>query len=242
MGLLERYGIGARVGERTAGANGDVVSLELPGDYATRWAGLKVTKLGGKPLFTVGVTPTVPVERTRAGVAAGRDELLERAFKEVAKRPASAMKPRAINLPPPAPATLTPVPVDVEGGGRSVAPREWSKAGPGIFLRQETLSDFTALLLRTSPGTQEATLEAFRKEFGLKPTELVPAGKLPIKELTWQLAELRPEEDTGLQATVASARASGRTFLVLVQGNPDEYDKLYQKVFLPALRGFGAGE
>ena len=242
MGLLERYGIGARVGEHTAGANGDVVSLELPGDYATRWTGLKVTKLVGKPLFTVGVTPSVPVERTRAGVAAGRDELLERAFKEVAKRPASAMKPRAINLPPPAPATLTPVPVDVEGGGRSVAPSEWSKAGPGIFLRQATLSDFTALLLRTSPGTSEATLEAFRKEFGLKPTELVPAGKLQIKELTWQLAELRSEEDTGLRATVASTRASGKTFLVLIQGNLGEYDKLYQKVFLPALRGFGAGE
>jgi C-terminal processing protease CtpA/Prc len=31
----------------------------------------------------IGIRPTIPVERTRAGVAAGRDEFLERAIQAV---------------------------------------------------------------------------------------------------------------------------------------------------------------
>ena len=46
---------------------------------------MRVLKHDGSRHHGVGIAPTVPVERTRAGVAAGRDELLERALEVVAR-------------------------------------------------------------------------------------------------------------------------------------------------------------
>ncbi len=91
MGIMEGYHLGKIVGAPSAGTNGDIVSMSLPGGFYTSWTGLRVTKFDGSPLMGVGVLPDVPIERTLAGVAAGRDELLEKAFEVVSGEPASAM-------------------------------------------------------------------------------------------------------------------------------------------------------
>ncbi|HEU4328206.1 MAG TPA: S41 family peptidase [Roseiflexaceae bacterium] len=83
LGIVEKHRLGALVGQPSAGTNGNVVGRPLPGGYQMSWTGLRVTKDSGAPLYGVGVTPTILVERTIAGVAAGRDELLERAIEEV---------------------------------------------------------------------------------------------------------------------------------------------------------------
>ncbi len=41
---------------------------------------MKVLKHDGLQHHGLGILPTVPVSRTRAGIAAGRDEVLERAL------------------------------------------------------------------------------------------------------------------------------------------------------------------
>jgi C-terminal processing protease CtpA/Prc len=92
LGVAEHYGLGDLVGEPTAGTNGNIAFQTLPGGYAITWTGMRVTKFDGSPLFGVGVIPTIPVQRTIAGVAAGRDELLERAFEAVSGQPATTMK------------------------------------------------------------------------------------------------------------------------------------------------------
>jgi Peptidase family S41 len=83
MGIVEYYKLGAIVGAPTAGTNGNVNPFTLPGGYAVSWTGMKVLKHDGSRHHGVGILPTVPVARTRAGVAAGRDELLERAVSAV---------------------------------------------------------------------------------------------------------------------------------------------------------------
>jgi C-terminal processing protease CtpA/Prc len=55
----------------------------LPGGYTITWTGMKVLKHDGSRHHGVGIIPTIPVSRTRAGVAAGRDEFLERAMSAV---------------------------------------------------------------------------------------------------------------------------------------------------------------
>lgn len=80
LGMVEGYRIGDIVGQPTAGANGNRVMLDLPSSLYIGWTGLHVTKDDGSPLYGVGVTPTVHMERTLAGVAANRDELLEAAL------------------------------------------------------------------------------------------------------------------------------------------------------------------
>jgi hypothetical protein len=40
---------------------------------------MRVRKHDGSPLFGVGILPTIPVSLSQAGIAAGRDEVLEQA-------------------------------------------------------------------------------------------------------------------------------------------------------------------
>lgn len=80
MGIVEAYRLGEIVGGATAGTNGDVNPIDLPGGYRMFWTGTKVIKHDGSGHHGVGIAPTVPVSRTIAGVRAGRDELLERAI------------------------------------------------------------------------------------------------------------------------------------------------------------------
>jgi len=78
MGIVEHYKLGEIVGETTAGTNGNVSPFELPGGYGISWTGMKVLKQDGSQHHGVGIAPTVRATRTQAGVAAGRDEVLER--------------------------------------------------------------------------------------------------------------------------------------------------------------------
>lgn len=85
MGIVEYYRMGAIVGEATAGTNGNVISIQLPGGYTAMFTGMKVLKHDGTQHHMVGIQATIPCTRTQAGVAAGRDELLERALKALAE-------------------------------------------------------------------------------------------------------------------------------------------------------------
>lgn len=85
MAMAENYKLGEIVGEPTAGTNGNINPFSLPGGYTIGWTGMRVTKHDGSPLHGVGILPTVPVSRTRKGVAEGKDEILLRAL-EIAKK------------------------------------------------------------------------------------------------------------------------------------------------------------
>lgn len=73
------------VGSQTAGADGNVVNLALPGGLLTRFSGIGVFYPDRTPTQQVGVRIDIPVEPTRAGIIAGRDEILERAIEELEK-------------------------------------------------------------------------------------------------------------------------------------------------------------
>lgn len=79
LDLVSFYHLGEIVGGTTGGTNGEVDDMDLPGGFHVTWTGSRVLRLDGKELERVGIPPTVPAEPTAAGVAAGRDEILERA-------------------------------------------------------------------------------------------------------------------------------------------------------------------
>ena len=83
MGAVEGYFLGEIVGGPTAGTNGTVNFFTLPGGYEVRWTGMQVIKYDGSRHHGVGIHPTVPAVRTLKGLAAGRDEILERAIQVV---------------------------------------------------------------------------------------------------------------------------------------------------------------
>jgi C-terminal processing protease CtpA/Prc len=72
------------VGSATAGANGNVVTFPVPGGFTIRFTGMRVTRHDGRSRHHgVGITPDVEVQPTLAGIAAGRDEVLQRALELV---------------------------------------------------------------------------------------------------------------------------------------------------------------
>lgn len=83
MGIVEAYGLGEIVGEPTAGTNGNINPFRTPGGAIVYFTGMRVLKHNGSVHHTVGIRPTIPVEPTRAGITAGRDELLDAAVRAV---------------------------------------------------------------------------------------------------------------------------------------------------------------
>lgn len=84
LDIIEGYKIGVVVGETSAGANGAVVELALRGGFSVTWTGSRVRRRDGSRLFGQGIPPDLHVAPTIAGLAAGTDEVLERALAEVA--------------------------------------------------------------------------------------------------------------------------------------------------------------
>lgn len=85
MGIIEAYKLAEIVGETTAGTNGNINILQLPGGYRVVFTGMKVLKHDGSRHHGVGIKPTVPVTPTVAGIRAGRDEQLEKAVEILEK-------------------------------------------------------------------------------------------------------------------------------------------------------------
>lgn len=80
LAIVEAHKLGEIVGGPSAGTDGAVNRFQIPGDYTVTFTGTRVLKQNGGRHHGIGVAPTIPVERTRAGIQAGRDELLARAL------------------------------------------------------------------------------------------------------------------------------------------------------------------
>ncbi|GIP24175.1 S41 family peptidase [Paenibacillus sp. J22TS3] len=83
MGIVEHYRLADIIGQPTAGANGDVNLIQLPGGCIVGWTGLVTLKQDGSQHHLIGIQPTVPVERTIKEVREGRDVYLEKAIETI---------------------------------------------------------------------------------------------------------------------------------------------------------------
>jgi C-terminal processing protease CtpA/Prc len=68
------------IGSPSAGANGDVTNLVLPGGISMMFTGHDVRHLDGRQLQRVGLRPQVFVRPTLGGLQSGRDEVLDKAL------------------------------------------------------------------------------------------------------------------------------------------------------------------
>lgn len=85
MGMVEHYRLAEIVGSPTAGTNGNVNPLELPGGYSLAWTGMKVLKHDGSQHHGIGILPTVPALPTLKGLREGRDDVLEKGIEVVSR-------------------------------------------------------------------------------------------------------------------------------------------------------------
>lgn len=68
------------IGSTTAGADGNVSPIALPGGLRTMISGIGVFYPDGSPTQKVGIVPDIEVRPTIKGIQQGRDELLEKAI------------------------------------------------------------------------------------------------------------------------------------------------------------------
>jgi C-terminal processing protease CtpA/Prc len=71
------------IGSTTAGADGNVSAIPLPGGFRSMISGIGVFYPDKKPTQRVGIIPDREVKPTIAGIRAGRDEVLEAAIREI---------------------------------------------------------------------------------------------------------------------------------------------------------------
>lgn len=74
------------LGSTTAGADGNVSVIYLPGMVKTMISGIGIYYPDGKETQRIGIVPDEKMEPTVAGIRAGRDELMERALEIIKSR------------------------------------------------------------------------------------------------------------------------------------------------------------
>jgi hypothetical protein len=83
---LRNAGRGIFVGTPTAGTNGNVTWVDLPGG-AVSFTGMRVTYADGSRFQNLGIQPDILVRPTPEGLAAGRDDVLEAAVAALRRTP-----------------------------------------------------------------------------------------------------------------------------------------------------------
>ena len=71
------------VGSTTAGADGNVSSIPLPGGFHSAISGIGVFYPNGKPTQQIGIVPDKTVRPTIEGIRDGRDEVLEEGVRQI---------------------------------------------------------------------------------------------------------------------------------------------------------------
>ncbi len=68
------------MGSQTAGADGDVTGISIPGGIQTAFSGHGIHYPDGRPTQGIGIVPDVKISPTIKGIKEGKDEVLERAM------------------------------------------------------------------------------------------------------------------------------------------------------------------
>jgi len=71
------------IGSQTAGADGNVSEIILPGGIKTMISGIGVYYPDGTETQRVGIVPDIEIKPTIQGIREGRDELLEKAIEVI---------------------------------------------------------------------------------------------------------------------------------------------------------------
>jgi hypothetical protein len=196
------------------------VTPQLAGEFSFIFSGLYATQLDGTPVTGIGLTPDVPVERTRAGVAAGQDEILRAAYEALTGQPADQIDATPIDVEALLPdATLLPADYS------QFAPDGWEQVSEDPVIYSDGQSSL-AIIPAPSRGQVDAVLQ---QNFGGLP----PAAETrEIGALTWEIIELEVPQ---IAAIIAIAETDALTVALGLVTQTGEIDALYDSVLLPAL-------
>ncbi len=125
-------------------------------------------------------------------------------------------------------------------GFSGVVPQGWVETEPGVFAPHAPDSVRTVLVQLSSPG---ATLDQVKGELlSYLGQETFPeqAGTHSTEHFTWHLYNLESDEpDAGtMMVDLALAQADAWVHVVVLQATPEQYPRLHEAVFVPALDAY----
>jgi len=80
LSIIKHNELGTIIGQPSAGANGNVVYSNLPGNLKVQWTCIFVRNPDKSRFFTLGVSPDIQVTKTLEDAVLGRDPELEQAL------------------------------------------------------------------------------------------------------------------------------------------------------------------
>ena len=83
LGIIESYKIAEIIGRPTAGTNGNVNYINLPGDYTISFTGMKVIKHNNSRHNGIGILPNKIIKSTLEKIKNNKDILLEYAIDNI---------------------------------------------------------------------------------------------------------------------------------------------------------------
>lgn len=133
--------------------------------------------------------------------------------------------------------TLTPY-TDEAFEIQGVAPEGWQNAGPGLRARQSAPGDIVLIAQQAAPATLAQIWPSLLPQLALSE---IPesSGTYQGGTLEWMLYKIDVNAG-GMSVAVDLAlhEGEGISYIVLVQGLPEEYDALHTGLFLPVLDAF----
>ncbi len=128
---------------------------------------------------------------------------------------------------------MEPFTIDLLGAELSgLAPAGWEEVSTGIFARQLTVLDQTALLQQAAPGISASQfLDVLTRQLNLDERPQLAA----TQQASGRSWNIYGAETQGALVDIALAEDGGITYMVLLFSHRDERDTLYNTALLPAL-------
>ena len=123
-------------------------------------------------------------------------------------------------------------------GIESVIPDGWTGRGSGLFARANDPDDVALVAQQAAPLNMESLLNALLPQLAM--TEAPEPVDTYAGLLDWTLYQVDVDTAaTTIKVDLALAEAGGKTYLLLLQTSPEDYDDLHSSVFLPTLDAYG---
>ncbi len=121
--------------------------------------------------------------------------------------------------------------LEVEG----VIPEGWTAANNGLYIRGESPLDVTLMAIQSATASLEQVIQSLLPQLAL--TEMPePVAQVEANDLQWDVYQVDvPVGGMVIRVDLALTHQDGRSYIVLMQTNEDEYDALHEAVFIPVL-------
>jgi pimeloyl-ACP methyl ester carboxylesterase len=126
---------------------------------------------------------------------------------------------------------------DESYGIQSVVPEGWTQVGAGVYKRGKSLTDVAVIAQQAAPISADKLMASLLPRLAL--TETPKSVGTRQAALDWTLYKVDVKAGgVSLTVDLALAEGDGKTYVVLLQTAPEDYQELHSAVFLPTLDAF----